>query len=206
MRLEQKSTRQAGFSLIELLTVVTIIVVLSAIAYPNIAEYVRHYRLRGGTAEVVADLQRARSAAVMKNVNYGVLFVVLNAKTFRFVIEDVQATGVDRSVRVTPSTSPLTLAQAGPAHELPQGIEFASAGCGLSGTGDMVRFDRLGMACRPSGTGPCPAVTTVGMKALDFANGSDVRLCLHDTVRKLSRLITLSHGGRVLSAPVAPGL
>ena len=63
MRLEQKSTRQAGFSLIELLTVVTIIVVLSAIAYPNIAEYVRHYRLRGGTNAVLVCSPRNWSNA-----------------------------------------------------------------------------------------------------------------------------------------------
>jgi prepilin-type N-terminal cleavage/methylation domain-containing protein len=218
MKLERESARQAGFSLIELLVVVGIIVLLAALALPNIAEYIKHYRLRGATEEVVSDLQKARNTAVMKNVNYGVVFYVLSRSTFRYVIEDVQQTGTQIPSTIYKNT-PVTYsdaisngasferAQAGPVHRLPQGIEFVTPGCGITGTGDTVRFQRLGQACKPTtGLATCPAATAGGTtKPLFFATNGDVQVCLGDTVRKLRQLITVSGGGRVLSAAATPG-
>jgi prepilin-type N-terminal cleavage/methylation domain-containing protein len=209
MRQEHTSTRQAGFSLVELLVVVGIIVVLAAVSLPIIAAYVRNYRLRGGTEEAGAAIQTAHMTAITKNVTYGVLFVVLSPTTYRYVIEDVQMMGVASMPAGVYSGMQLTVARAtaadlaqaqtGPIHVLPQGIQFVASGCGITGTGDTARFNRLGMVCRPgSNANTCPAVLAGGTAALDFTGGN-VRLCLKDTVRNLSRLITISNGGRVFS-------
>jgi prepilin-type N-terminal cleavage/methylation domain-containing protein len=217
MRLEHRRSRQAGFSLIELLTVVAIIVILAAVSYPTLAEYVRHYRVRGGAEEVITVLQRARSQAIMKNVNYGVLFVVLSPTTYQYMIEDVQLSGaaltplgIYKNTRVPPAPTPTDVnyrrAQFGPVHRLPAGIEFAPAGCvGVAGTpSDVVRFSKLGMACRPlvsSAACPPPSGAAGGTAALLFDASGAFRVCIHDNVRRLSRLITVSNGGgRMVSA------
>lgn len=53
--IERKSKRQAGFTLIELMIVVAVVGILSAIAYPSYTEYIR----RGHRAEARAGLLQA---------------------------------------------------------------------------------------------------------------------------------------------------
>lgn len=209
MRLEHGRERQAGFSLIELLTVVAIIILVVAVALPNLREYVRHQRLRGGTEEVITTIQRTRMMAVSKNVAHGVLFVVLSPRTYRYVIEDLQLTGttgmpggvyngMDLTV-ARATAADLVAVQAGPVQRLPTGIEFAPAGCGITGVVvDTARFGRLGTVCQPGVDANCPAVAAGGYPALAFVGGN-VRVCLWDKTRKISRLITVSPGGRTFS-------
>jgi prepilin-type N-terminal cleavage/methylation domain-containing protein len=65
--------RHKGFTLVELLVVVTIIVVVSAASIPMGLSYVRHYKITGAAQGVAAQAQRARSQAVKLNSSRGVL-------------------------------------------------------------------------------------------------------------------------------------
>jgi type IV fimbrial biogenesis protein FimT len=57
----------AGYTLVELLAVIVIISVVSAIAFPNFQGMMNSNRLASGTNEVMATLQNARMEAIRRN-------------------------------------------------------------------------------------------------------------------------------------------
>jgi prepilin-type N-terminal cleavage/methylation domain-containing protein len=220
MRDEMRRHKQKGFSLVELLVVSVIIMVLAATAVPSIARYVRNMDLRGGTEQVQAALQRARTQAVGKNVRQGVVFVVLSPTTYAVVIEDSQdqaATGVARGQAVSVNASLANRTQTPDGvRRLPGRVQFWAAGspidcstAALAGppavpayafaaVAGAVRFNRLGMACR---TGVCglavnDAIDT-GITSLGGDVGGNMTVCLVDTQRRLARRIRVSPGGRL---------
>lgn len=66
-------TRNKGFTLIEILVVMLIIIVVSAASIPMGLNYVRHYRITGAAQGIAAQAQRARAQAVKLNSSRGVL-------------------------------------------------------------------------------------------------------------------------------------
>jgi len=64
---------QAGFTAIELMTVVTILAVLAAIAAPSMRELVLTSRVRAAASELHATLVRARSEAITRNAQIDVV-------------------------------------------------------------------------------------------------------------------------------------
>ena len=74
MKIEaSKQCRQAGFSLIEMLITVAIIMIMAAVALPNISQYLRTYNIRGGSQAFAGEVQAARSKGIMGNTNAGAL-------------------------------------------------------------------------------------------------------------------------------------
>jgi prepilin-type N-terminal cleavage/methylation domain-containing protein len=203
--------RSGGFSLIELLVVVGIIAMLAAVIAPNIGHYIRNYKIRGATNDVVTNIQKARNQAIMKNANMGVTVVVQDATTYWVHVEDDQSPPRQLMERMpldmdeTPTDEQTEQSKrfqltgdnvrfAATAAECPNapGPAFAPNSYGL-------RFSRLGAACRPSGTGACPDVQVENgaiLNVVHAANGG-ARLCLTDRSTGLSRWIAVSGGGRV---------
>lgn len=66
-RSRQHQCGAAGFTLIELLVVVAVAVVLLTLAVPSFTDFIRMQRLKGVHAELLSDLQFARSEAVARN-------------------------------------------------------------------------------------------------------------------------------------------
>src|SRR4030095_11930092 len=96
-----RTAGQAGFSLVELIAVVAIIAIISAVAIPTIARYIKNYRIRGAIQQGSSEINAARTKAIMKNVNLGVVFLVVSPTTYRWVIEDRQTGGTDLAIRET---------------------------------------------------------------------------------------------------------
>jgi prepilin-type N-terminal cleavage/methylation domain-containing protein len=189
--------RDRGFSLVELLIVVTIIVVAAAVALPNIGGYLRNYKIKGAAQEVAGELQSARSKAIMSNTNAGVSFVVADADSYRFIQEDL--TGGE---------------EFGPLKDLPLGVRFEVSSA--AGSGPAIRFQRLGGFCNPAAGGSCnpaPAPVCTGPEAstrctreagsnylVPEADGTLVISLLEETTG-LRRQVRIAPGGRVLPQP-----
>jgi prepilin-type N-terminal cleavage/methylation domain-containing protein len=197
-----RTAGEAGFSLVELLAVVAIIAIISAVAMPAIGRYIRNYRIRGAVQQVASEMNTARTKAIMKNVNLGVVFLVVNPTQFRYVIEDRQTAGTDPAIREEISAilgnAALVPEQVGPLQTLPLRVQFGTACPGFNPSNRGVRFTRLGGWCTPGAPGGnCPALDT-GALLLDTAVANTARVCLVESETNLQRVLTLSAAGRVI--------
>lgn len=76
----KKRNQIAGFSMIELIAVVAIILVVAAFAAPNVARALRTYRVGSAARDVSNIVQRARYEAIRRNIATGCRGQVVNGQ------------------------------------------------------------------------------------------------------------------------------
>jgi prepilin-type N-terminal cleavage/methylation domain-containing protein len=192
----------SGYSMIELVVVVSLIVIMAAISIPNIAGYLRNYRIRGATQQLAGEIQTARNKAIARNTNNGMVFRIYDSDSYRINLLDDQ-----------PPNAPVA-AGLGPLRTLPAGVAFVvAAGTPTPGVG----FDRLGRPCQ-LGTNGCPTVASTNPGApangcteaactdraaantyVDFTGGNFIVTVREEATQQL-RTVTIGPGGRVLTA------
>lgn len=195
---------EAGFSLVELLIVVALIVIMAGIALPNLSGYLRLYKIRGTAQQVAGQLQQARSKGIMGNTNRGVVFVVVDGDSYRWLQED--------ELDAQPAADPLT----GALFNLPVGIRFEPQAGGAPG----IRFNRLGGACVP-GTAGCASIAAAiaspycrpaemsncgdasapGILYINATNPQMLTVRLRELATNIVRTVQVSPGGRVMVQP-----
>jgi len=138
----RKHPKQVGFTLIELVVVVGIIGIMSAIGLPTIMVWLRNYRIQGASQEVARQIEAARVKAISTNSNQGVLFAIVDRNSYRMLRPDLIG---------APGAGPNEYL--GTLYDLPDTVQFIA-----QGTASQILFNRLGAPCSP-GVGGCgPAV------------------------------------------------
>jgi type IV fimbrial biogenesis protein FimT len=168
--MEYQQAHQRGFSLIEVLTVLGIIGVLTAVGLPIVSSGMRQYGLNTAARNVAAEIRSARYSAVAKNRTLILRFNCPGSNQYRLLEFTGNPTIDDDADRCSissypyPDTTPNTAPNAdGPVLSLDPGISFGSVA--------NLAFDA---------TGRVPSVVT-----LEVTDGSQVRR------------LTITPGGRI---------
>jgi type II secretory pathway pseudopilin PulG len=94
--------RPGGFSLIELLIVVFVVMVIAAIAVPNILSAVSNIRLRASAGDLAGLMQQARGMAAKNNTPYVVLYGTRNGAQIAYIRDPSSAAGLGNFVTGEP--------------------------------------------------------------------------------------------------------
>lgn len=190
-----------GFSTTELLVVIGIIGVVSAIGLPKITTYVKLTQIRAAASNVASEVTAARAKAIQKNVNYGVVFAVKSNTSYQWALEDLPGSLATRQ------DINGTTAIKGAVQNLPPGVQFDTScpvptGESFAATDRGFRFSRFGAWCDPSGSsGDCPDLPTATGPLLAKSGSSGTLLCVYQPRTNLRRWVWVAPGGRVQVQP-----
>jgi len=153
---------------LELAIVVTIIIILAALAVPFMVTQVNSIRIHYSATDLSGLLQRARIEAVRRNTFYSIQEVVGNPNIERVVDKNLAAVGtippaqMGQSVNVFYGTGSGAPAEAAFVASL--NYTVAAAGAGLPS------FNARGLPCINSGAATCPMVP--GQGYIFFVSGT----------------------------------
>lgn len=129
--MENRPTRQKGFSMLELLICLAVMMVVTVAALPNITKNIGVIRLQSSAQDVGTLAQRARILAVRNNTTYSIVFANVNG---------VQEACIDTNYSGTCEvTEPMVV--------MAKSVSLVTDGSGPSPNQ---------ITCGPVGTGNCP--------------------------------------------------
>lgn len=154
MRRMHKTRREAGFSLFELMIVMLIIMVVSAVAVPTIMNTVADVRLRSSASTIQGQVQQLRMRAVKDNKPYqgkmtiqaGTILVYLDIDGDGAYDANEPTVGLAKDVRVSASGYPSM-----PASLLPNISSYVVQGP----SSNSIWFNARGLPCDTSVNAAC---------------------------------------------------
>ena len=201
-----------GFTLVEILVVITIIVIVSAASIPLGLNFVKQYKITGAAQGVAAEIQRARAQAVKRNTGRGILlnFNYPQAQTYQFTSLDPDPMTGNWDGAVYPanpgncSSAAVTF---GTVPDPPNNLVDPDRGAGVQSPHGFpielpqdILFDagqrNAILFCADGSVAVVNAAGQVGGPVLR-QDGLDWLLTVRDRVTQLARDIRISPGGRV---------
>ncbi len=131
-----------GFTLVQLLIVVSIIAILSAAAVPGLVNWLPAYRLSSAARDVLSALELARLAAIRENAGVAVTFTPANG-SYLLWVDNGEGGGVANDF--TPNGSERTVR----AGQMPPSVAMTSA---VFGAGPKLGFNGMGLPFRQDGS------------------------------------------------------
>jgi general secretion pathway protein H len=120
-----KSRDYRGFTLLELLVVLVLISILSALVAPRVGNSIRNMTLTGAAQKIAASLRYARSKAVSEKEAYIAVLDLKNSSLFVLTAQEYAGVnGPELSVAAKEKGSRLKI------YDLPEGVQLAKAKSG----------------------------------------------------------------------------
>ncbi len=163
--------KDSGISLIEVMVVIAMIAILSAIAVPNYIGWLPKYRLSTSARDVLSDLEYARGTAIKENANVIVQFDTVN-NAYRLWVDNGALANKDNWVQ--DGDEPTLRSR-----QTSTGISITAADFGGNPSGDpQIRFTGNGLPEVPT------APPSLGGGSVILANSKD------------SQVVVLTVGGK----------
>jgi Tfp pilus assembly protein FimT len=146
-------SKQSGHSVVELMIAVIVVMILAAVAIPNIATTVANIKLRGSASNFAGLVQQARINAVQKNAVY----------TVRFGLPSGNGAYVDLNGNSSYDSGELMIqfggnvnkvAAPGGASGAPTNLDVSGGPLGWTATSGNISYNARGLPCDSTAT-PC---------------------------------------------------
>ncbi len=111
MRIRIRGGKHAGFSMVEMVVVLAIVLCISAYAVPNFMVAVANFRLRSGMSSLSSLLQNCRMMAIKQNKNYSVHFTVMSNGPVAFIKDATAGTTISNLDPTAQLGAPVTMNQ-----------------------------------------------------------------------------------------------
>ena len=180
-----------GFSLVELIIVVTIIIVVAALALPILLNTVANIRLRAAAGELSGLMQEARILAAKKNTVYDIKFTTVAGIQAAYV--DTNLNGAyDAGEPITEFNGAVTPASGPPSGSTGQPAAYVLSGDSSTGTPfdnrNTVAFSPRGLPCNyDTSTTPATCATPAASYFVIYLKGSSAAAWAAVVVTKAGR-------------------
>ena len=155
---------QRGFTMVEMLVVIAIIMIISAMAMPNIMNTVQLMRMRSSGTSIAGLFEQARMSAIQQNKNVAVRNYLGADNRLRYYIDisgnNTYTLATNEPIVVLPDGYRVQAAPpAGIANKFPAGVTISVLGAETEGTtpGTFLAFNSRGLPC--AGTPLCKSMT-----------------------------------------------